>query len=361
MSRGVERRHVVASVSLLGLLLLTLAYLYGGILGGSLTQRSVHVTVELEQTGGLFEGSNVTYRGVSAGTVDAIRSDGSRVTASISLDPSARIPADSAARVRSLSPAGEQYLDFQPSGDRRPWLVDGDRVAVGRTSTPTSVATALGAVDDLMSQIDRDDLATVLDELHTAFADPDDLGSILTAGDSIVRTLDEKWPQTERVLENGRTVLRTGVDRTDQFTQLTGSLRSLTASLEDYDPQLRTILKRTPGQIDELRSFTAMLTAVLPDALRGADQLTAVVAARDQHVRELLKTFPRGLEQLADTIEGGHLRVNMLVSPGEVCSYGVTQSSPRSTERRPVVAGRTCTAEFDGQQRGSAHVPAAGR
>lgn len=361
MSRGIERRHVVASVGLLGLLLLTLAYLYGNILGGSLTQRPLQVTVELEQTGGLFEGSNVTYRGVSAGTVDVIRSDGTRVTATISLDPSARVPADTVARVRSLSPAGEQYLDFQPRRDQSPWLEDGDRIAVGRTSTPTSVATALGAVDDLMSQIDRDDLATVLDELHAAFADPDDLGDVLTAGDGIVRTLDEKWPQTERVLVNGRTVLSTGVDRTDQFTQLTGSLTSLTASLEDYDPELRTILERTPDRVDELRSFTAMLTEALPDALRGADRLTAVVATRDQHLRALLETFPRGLGRLADTIEGGRLRGNLLVSPGEVCSYGVTQASPRSSERRPVVAGRRCAADFGGQQRGSAHVPAAGR
>ena len=68
--------------------------------------------------------------------------------------------------------------------------------------------------------------------------------------------------------------------------------------------------------------------------------------------------FPRGLQQLSDAIEEGFLRVNMLVSPGEVCSYGVEQESPRSTERQPVVAGRECTADVSGQQRGSAHVPA---
>jgi phospholipid/cholesterol/gamma-HCH transport system substrate-binding protein len=361
MSRRIHRGHLVASICLLGIFALTIAYLYGGILGSSITQRPSHVTVELQRTGGLFEGSSVTYRGVRVGSVDTMRTAGDHVAASITLEPSARVPADSRAAVRSLSPAGEQYLDFQPGADRGPWLEDGATVAASRTSTPTSVATALRAVDDLMSQVDSKDLTTVLDELHAAFGDPDDLGRTVTSASSILDTLDERWPETLRTLRNGRTVLRTGVDETDQLEQLAASASSLTASLEDYDPELRRILDRSPAQIEEFRALTADVADQLPTLLDDADELTSLAAARDQHLRALLQTFPRGLSRLADAIAGGHLRVNMLVSPGEVCSYGVMAPSPRSTERRPVVPGRTCGAGFAGQQRGSAHVPAAER
>ncbi|MEO6606586.1 MAG: MlaD family protein [Aeromicrobium sp.] len=358
MRRRVHKQHLVAAIGLLGVFLATVAYLYGGILDGSLTKRPVHVSVELEETGGLFGGSGVTYRGVHVGKVESVKLDGARIVATVKLDPSAHIPADSAAAVRTLSPAGEQYLDFQPAEAKGPWLRDGDTIAAASTSTPTSIATALQSLDGLMTQINDKDLATVLDELHVAFADTDDLSRILTSSTNIVDMLDESWPETLRTLENARTVLRTGVDSKDDFVELTSSLKSLTASLEKYDPELRTILEKTPRQIKEIRAITATFAEVLPGFLRASEDLTGTLADRDPHLRALLTDFPTGLQRLADTIEEGFLRVNMLVSPGEVCSYGVNQSSPRSTEREPVVSGRTCTANVTDQQRGSAHVPA---
>ncbi|MDR7087323.1 phospholipid/cholesterol/gamma-HCH transport system substrate-binding protein [Aeromicrobium panaciterrae] len=358
MRRRVHRKHFVAAIGLLGIFLATIAYLYGAILDGSLTKRPVHVAVELEETGGLFGGSGVTYRGVRVGKVESVKLDDGRIVAMLNLEPSAHVPADSEAAVRTLSPAGEQYLDFQPTASKGPWLKNGDTIEATHTATPTSIATALESIDSLMSQIDSDDLATVLDELHTAFSDTDDLSRILTSGSHLVDLLDESWPQTLRTLENARTVLRTGVESKDQFVELSSSLKSLTASLEEYDPKLRSILDKTPKQVKEIRALTASIANVLPDFLTAADDLTGTLADRDPHLRQLLTDFPNGLQRLADTIVEGFLRVNMLVSPGEVCSYGVDQPSPRSTDREPLVHGRECTANVSGQQRGSAHVPA---
>lgn len=358
MRRRVHRKHLIAAIGLFVVFLTTVAYLYSSILDGSVTRRPVHVSVELEETGGLFGGSGVTYRGVHVGKVESIKLDEGRIVARVNLEPSAKVPAGSAAAVRTLSPAGEQYLDFQPTTSTGPWLENGDTVAAVRTATPTSIATALESIDSLMSQIDDQDLATVLDELHVAFEDPDDFDRVLTSGTNIIDLLDQSWPQTLRILENSRTVLRRGVASEDQFVELASSLQSLTASLEEYDPKLRTILDRTPKRVKEIRALTATMADVLPGFLSTADDLTETLADRDPHLRALLTDFPKGLQRLADSIEEGFLRVNMLVSPGEVCSYGVDQPSPRSTERQPLVHGRECTANVTGQQRGSAHVPA---
>ena len=165
MRRQVPLKHVLSAFALLGMLLLTVVYLYGSILGESVTKRPIHVTVAMSQTGGLFEGSGVSYRGVRVGKVDSIRLEGTGVSARISIDPGTRIPADSAAAVRTLSPAGEQFLDFQPSSAGGPYLRTGSNVAESRTTTPASVASTLSAVDRLMSEVDDKDLTTVLDEL----------------------------------------------------------------------------------------------------------------------------------------------------------------------------------------------------
>lgn len=357
MRRQIPLKHLLSALALLAMLLATIVYLYGNILGESVTRRPIHVTVAMNQTGGLFEGSSVAYRGVRVGKVDSIRLDGSGASARISIDPGTRIPVDSAAAVRTLSPAGEQFLDFQPSSSGGPYLRSGSNVAASRTTTPASVASTLSAVDRLTSQVDDKDLTTVLDELHAALADPDDLGRIVTSGSKVLRALDASWPETLRLVQNGETVLTTTNDKADDFRSFATSAKDLAASLKAYDPKLRTIFDDTPAQIEQLRLFTSVLSLKLPTVLHGLDSITEILADRDPHLRELLKTFPTGLGRLADTIKDGSLRATMLVSPGDVCSYGVAEQSPKTDQRNPVVSGRSCTADFTGGQRSSQHVP----
>ena len=79
------------------------------------------------------------------------------------------------------------------------------------------MAETLAAVDSLMGQVDEENLRTVVDELNVAFADPDDLGRVITSGSELLETFDSAWPETLRTLQNGRTVLRTSVDTADDF------------------------------------------------------------------------------------------------------------------------------------------------
>lgn len=361
MRRQVPAKHLISAFALLGIMLLTVTYLYGGILGEPVTKRPLVVTVSMERTGGLYEGSGVSYRGVRIGAVDDIRVAGAGVEVSVSIDPDTRIPRDSAAVVRTLSPAGEQFLDFQPAGGSGPYLRSGSRVAAVQTSTPISVASALTAVDRLMGQVDAKDLRTVLDELHAAFAAPEDLGRIVDSSSSILTTLDELWPQTLRTLLNGRTVLRTGSALRDEFRTFVSSAESLTAWLEGYDPRLRRILRDTPAQVDQMRELVSVFALKLPKVLGDIVSITDILEKRDPHLRALLQAFPTGLKRLADTVKDGRLQTEMLVSPGEVCSYGADERPAKEPERRRVQTGHGCTVEFDGGQRSSAHVPEAGR
>src|SRR6478735_5031449 len=74
----------------------------------------ITVTLELPASGGLYRFSNVTYRGFQIGKVTAVDPsiDGARAT--LSLQTSPRIPTDLQAQVRSISAAGEQYVDLRP-------------------------------------------------------------------------------------------------------------------------------------------------------------------------------------------------------------------------------------------------------
>ena len=357
MRRSIPLKHKLGAMARAAVLVLTVVHLYTNVLGGSVGSRPLHVDVALEETGGLFEGSGVAYRGVRVGSVGRIDLTDDGVVADISLHPGSEVPADTAAVVRTLSPAGEQFLDLQPRRDGAPYLVDGDRIAATETAVPTSVAETLAAIDGLMGQVDAEKLRTVMDELNTAFADPDDLGRVITSSSELVETFDAAWPETLRTLKNSRTVLRTGVDTADDFKSFATSARSLSAWLKDYDPTLRSTLEATPGQLAELQRFSDDMVEALPPLLRDFAGLTDIFARRDPHLREMLIQFPLGLDGLVGAFEGGRMQTNMLVSDGEVCSYGVEDSNPQLTDRQPLDPDRSCPASFEGQQRGSAHAP----
>jgi phospholipid/cholesterol/gamma-HCH transport system substrate-binding protein len=357
MRRSLPLKHKLGAAALTAVLVLTLVHIYKNVLGGSVGARPMHVAVALKETGGLFVGSGVTYRGVRVGSVKDVALVGDHVQVDVSLNPGSQVPSDTAAVVRSLSPAGEQYLDLQPRRSGGPYLADGARIASSDTSTPTSVADTLMSVDGLMKQVDDEELSTVLHELSVALADPDDFRRVVSSGSELVTTIDAAWPETLRTMQNGRTVLRTGVDTSDDFRSYAGSARSLASWLKGYDPTLRRTITATPAQLKELRTLTNDMVKRLPPLLREFADFTQIFADRDPHVRELLIQFPIGLAKLTDAFTGGRMQTNMLISNGEVCSYGIDDTNPQDTTRQPLDPDRSCPASFAGQQRGSAHAP----
>ncbi|MFT4299562.1 MAG: MlaD family protein [Aeromicrobium sp.] len=358
-------RLVVAALALVAVFVITSVYVYQGFLGGSIAKRPTEVTAELSETGGLFERSSVTYRGVKVGSVTEIRTTEDGVEAVLALDPGVEVPASSKAVVRNLSPAGEQFIDLQPKDSSGPSFKDGDKIKLADTTTPTTVAESLRAIDTLMAQVEPEDLRVTLDELSTAFADPDDLSNIVDSGQQILDTLDANWPQTERVITNSQTVLQMGVDLGPQLQTLAPAAKSLTEWLVAYDPRARELLAQTPAQVEELRTFTSKVGLKLPDMLNSMGQFTDMTLPYRPHLWEFLDKVPGGFSQFAGTINGGYLNAVMFVEPNfdaEVCAY-VADTSPDAhqvaSDSDPLIdTSRTCSSESSSiQQRGSAHAP----
>lgn len=359
MSRRVERHDSRAAVAVVFVLVAAIIYIYVNVLGGQVLTRPKHVAVELAETGGLFTGSAVSYRGVRVGAVDDIRLSGDGAVADVRLNPDAEVPADSMAVVRSLSPAGEQYLDFQPDQPDGPYLADGSRIAATSTSTPSSVAQTLKSVDRLMSQIDEKSLRTILHETNAAFASPEDLGRVVKASADLVDVLDEVWPETDRLLTNSEVVLRSGVASSKDFRDFAQSSRDVAKWLKDFDPVLRHTVDVAPDQLVVMRRFVNQLVRIVPPMLQDYVRLTGILASHDPHARQLLKEFPIGFEALTSVFDNGRLRANMLLSRNGVCSYGLTDTNPQlgPDHRRPFDHDLQCPRSFPLQQRGSAWRP----
>ncbi|MBA5845733.1 MlaD family protein [Gordonia amicalis] len=119
---GRRRRNCLSVLGLLTILVVGVAYLLLDTLQRDPTASNIRVEVELAQSGGLLPNQDVTLRGVPVGRVDSVRIDDEGVRVVATIDAGIRIPADGEVRVSSLSPAGEQFLDFRPAGDSAPFL-----------------------------------------------------------------------------------------------------------------------------------------------------------------------------------------------------------------------------------------------
>jgi phospholipid/cholesterol/gamma-HCH transport system substrate-binding protein len=127
-----------------------------------------------------FAGSAATYRGVKAGRVTDMQLTASGVVATVSLSSGTKVPAASLARVRSLSPVGEQFIDFVPEQAGGPYLQDGSVVEATATDLPQSLASTVVAVNGVLREIDDRKLRLLLRELSTGGIDT--LGSLLAGG-----------------------------------------------------------------------------------------------------------------------------------------------------------------------------------
>src|ERR1700761_4170039 len=100
---------------------------------------------ELPQSGGLYRTANVTYRGITIGTVTAVEPTERGARATMSIDDGYQIPADASANVHSVSAVGEEYLDLVSNHTCGPYLTN--QQTITKTTVPSQIGPALDAAN----------------------------------------------------------------------------------------------------------------------------------------------------------------------------------------------------------------------
>ena len=150
-----------------------IVYIAGSYLGfvDRILGRGITVHATLPDSGGLFEGSEVTYRGVKIGEVSAMSPTREGVRLDLALEDGTKLPLDSPMYVHNLSAVGEQYLDFEPPDDQGPYAEQGDTIKGSEASMPVDEADLLVELDQFVSSVDRRNLKVVVKELGLMFSD----------------------------------------------------------------------------------------------------------------------------------------------------------------------------------------------
>jgi len=346
-------------VGVIAVFVVAVAYLFAAVLDRPLTSNPPTVKVMLTSTGGLFTGSEATYRGVKVGKVTSIKLTSSGVEADVALtNTDLKIPADTRARVRSLSPVGEQYVDFEPSRLAGPYLKDGSVIQASSTELPQTLGSTVVAVNGLLKQIDATKLHSMLHELATGLNGTGlEIGQIVDQGQEILQTLQTTWPQTADLIDKGGTALDIPTSQAGDLKRLAGSAKQFAAFLKDYNPTLVKELEKAPKQLKTTEGLVSEWGAILPGFFDSVEPFLQLLNAYNPHLRATLADYAGGLNALGDVLHGGRLNLALIGDRDARCSYGTSATDPRSTSTRPLQTGGHCSASFPQLQRGAAHAP----
>lgn len=323
--------------------------------------RGITVEATLPTSGGLFEGSAVTYRGVAIGEVSRMRATDEGVTLTLQLEDGVELPVDSPMFVHNLSAVGEQYLDFEPADDEGPYAENGTVLTGSAESLPVDEADLLVELDSFVGSVDKEALRTTVSELGQLFDDTGrPLQQLLDNGGQFIDAAAENEPYTRALLDRLRVVLGTQADTKAELRALSRDLRLVTRTLRESDQDLRTVLDRTPGAAREVQALLEDLEPTLPILLGNAISVQQVVVAHLRGVEQLLVSFPRLIGSgFTGTSPDGYGHVNLQFDQTKPCTEGYLPPSEwrqgNELDDAPIFPAR-CT-RLDTNYRGFNYAP----
>ncbi|GBG40268.1 MCE family protein [Mycobacterium montefiorense] len=263
------------------------------------------VTLELPATGGLYQFSNVTYRGVQLGKVTSVGLTPTGAKATLSLNTSPKVPADLTAEVLSVSAVGEQYVDLRPKTDSAPYLHDGSVIAARNTTIPQAVGPMLEQLNALVGSIPKTKLGQLLDETFQGFNGSGyDLGSLIDSSETLSRDSNSVVDRTKALTEDTGPLLDTQARTTESIRTWARSFAGISDVLVDNDSHFRTVLEKGPGAADEASGLLEQIKPTLPVLLANLTTIGQIGVTYHPSIEQVLVLLPSAVAiELAATGE----------------------------------------------------------
>jgi len=327
------------------------------------------VTVHLADSGGIFAGSEVTYRGVSVGKVHKLVLTDAGVNAVLDVDNGYdEIPADALAVVGNRSAVGEQYIELQPQRDDGPYLHNGSVIDVKDTQLPIATDTLLTNLSNTVESVNKEDLKTTIDELGAAFGGTgEDLQRIIDTGNSFIDTANDNFDVTTALIRDSNTVLHGQIDSESAIRNFSSQLQAFSSVLAGADPDLRNLIDTGGVAANQLRTFLEQNQVELGDLINNLVTTGDVIVKHLDGIKQVLVVYPY-------VVEGGFTVVSkspdtglydahfgMILTTQKVChkGYGTTDTRvPQDGSNRPMNENARCDEPAsESNARGSQNAP----
>ncbi|WP_370249168.1 MlaD family protein [Nocardioides sp.] len=296
------------------------------------------VVAHFSESGGVFTGAEVTYRGVAVGQVSdmVLTADGVDVVLAIE-NSHDDIPADTLAVVGNRSAVGEQFVELQPQVADGPVLEEGSQIPVENTRTPLPTTTLLTNLSNTVSSVDKDALATTVDELGKAFAGTgDDLQTILDTTSSFVETASDNLDITTKLIQDGNVVLDGQIASESSLRTFADQLSLFSDTLAGANGDLENVIDNGSFAANQLRGFLEDNKVDLSALLNNLVTTGEVVTKYLPGIQQVFVIYPYVVEGgfsvvSKDPVTGLYdAHFGMIITNKAVCYEGY-----KGTDRRP--------------------------
>jgi phospholipid/cholesterol/gamma-HCH transport system substrate-binding protein len=358
----IRRTVKIQLAAFIGIFALGIMYAGFNLVGLKAIRRPYTVRADFAASGGIFTGAEVTYRGVRVGTVGGMHLNGDGVTVDLTIDRGKRIPvAGTVATVANKSAVGEQYVDLRPTAGGAPYFRDGDRIDRAHTKLPVEIQQVLVDLDRLVSTIDKQNLALLVDELGDAFRDTGpSIDTLITAGNELTKTMQAALPQTLSLIDEGKTVLDTARDTSAQFRTFANGLALLTSQLRESDPAIRRLLDNGVAAAQQLEGLLEPNQQAIAVLVGDLVTVNRIGVARLAGTRQTLLALPEAVKRIPLSVVNGQLHNGLVVQDfPAACDYNNVEKSPTQRDAGPANLTRQCN-PVEGGKRTSCYAQPSG-
>lgn len=298
------------------------------------------VSAIFPQSGGVFTGQEVTYRGVTVGRVGemTVVRDPEGVEIDLVIEESFdEIPKeDIRARVMFKSAVGEQFVDLLPQATGGPFLEAGDTIPIERTEVPVQQEELLRLLASVLDGVPPDAVERLVDTLGTGLGGRgESLHRALAALDPISELFANRTAELNRINRNADRLGGAFARSRSDFEQGVRSLADVSETLASSSDELTRLLESGADKGDVLARLVAARKAQLDDTLANLATLTRDTHAHRLSLRDILDQIGPFLNSFLIIFdeEAGRFRFGQVTDQPapEPCSYGTPQRDPTVT------------------------------
>ncbi|MGD1112031.1 MAG: MlaD family protein [Mycobacterium sp.] len=303
-----------------------------------------NVTVDLPQSGGLYETSVVTYRGTDVGQVKSVDVTATGVRAVLALRSGVKVPSGVQASVHSRSAIGEQYIELTPlpgnDGERSRPLRAGDVIPAGHVDVPVDIGHLLDMTNRALQAIPRDNLHTVIDETNKAVNGlGPELSRIVDGSTALAISGGHTVDPLAALIDQSPAVLNSQVQTSDSIARWADRTAAIMAQFKAQDAAVRDLLTQGTSGVEEARALLDRVSPALPVLFANLVSLGDIAVVYRHDIEQLLVLLPQGIAAMAAIVvpssntkqeyKGAQLDFNLNINLPPPCTTGYLPPTQR--------------------------------
>jgi phospholipid/cholesterol/gamma-HCH transport system substrate-binding protein len=302
-----------------------------------------NVTVDLPQSGGLYQTSVVTYRGTDVGQVKSVDVTATGVRALLALRSGVKVPSGVQASVHSRSAIGEQYIELTPlpgKGEQSRPLRAGDIIPAGHVDVPVDIGRLLDMTNRALQAIPRDNLHTVIDETNRAVGGlGPELSRIVDGSTALAIRGGQTVDPLAALIDQSPAVLNSQVQTSDSIATWANRTAAIMAQFKAQDAAVRDLLTEGTSGIEEGRALLDRVSPTLPVLFANLVSLGDIAVVYRHDIEQLLVLLPQGIAGMAAIVvpssntkqeyRGAQLDFNLNINLPPPCTTGYLPPTQR--------------------------------